>query len=463
MTTLRNIRKKVKLTFKKEIIGEGTNITVNHLIRSLPFSTKTRLCTIRKQALYDTLSSAQVHVRKTYSLSKLLEIAKETFRYEEKLNEINKKLSIIQNIYKKYYNNIELRLQGPGIPVNRCVNEDCPYTMETLTDISKSNIFTWKDDKIYGCDFQPLYQLISKHMDRSGTLYECKEDEYRSYIDEYTSLSRLTNKRRFNRSRLGPITNPFTRSPFPGEAFNRVLDIGKRKGLFSKEPHNQRIRQRRVQRRRSHLRHDEINITEDATEVPSHTPTTSNVIDLSTEVSEYIRSLDFYTPDTVLTDIIRPIFNYSHSMSATPLPVDHTHSMRMLSYITQSCIPILEYLADHLTSSVIRNNINRRHIHYDFYRNFRQRSHIRVLHSHHNSIQELIQTLDGSPRQVSARVRRYSRMFLNIWSQTLLFLNSLFTSDSINVDDKKSIAIFIIISLAQTGFLREGFEWAIGL
>lgn len=458
MSSPRNIRKKTKLSFHKEIITEEQKVNVNHLIRSLPFDTKTRLCTIRKQALFNTLSSTQAHVRKTYSLNKLLEIAKETFGYNDKLELINKRLSTFQNIYKRYYNNLELRLQGPGIPVSRCVNEDCPYTMETLTDIPKTNIFTWKDDKIYGCDFQSLYTLFSKHMDRQGILYECKENEYRTFIEEYVKLSHSLNTRRLSRSRLGPIINPFTRAPFPGEAFGRILDIGKRKGLLSKEPRNQRIRRRPTTRRPT--RDQEVLNVEEETGQPVTSRT--NVIELSNEVSEHLRSLEFYTPDTILTDIIRPIFMYSQTTSPAP-PLNHSHSMRVLEYITQSCIPVLEHLADHFSSSLIRVNINRRNPHYEFYRSFRQGYCIRALHSHNRSIQDMIHSSDTLHRHVTTRIRRYARLFLRAWTEVFGLLNSLLTSVNINVDDKKSIAIFIIISLAQTGFLNEGFEWAIGI
>ena len=452
MSSPRNIRKRVKLTFRKEIIAEGQKVNVNHLIRSLPFRTKSRLCTIRKQALFDTLSDIQVNVRKTYSLGKLLEIAKETFGYDTKLKEVNKKLSIIQNIYKKYYNNIELRLQGPGVPVSRCVNEDCPYTMESLTDIS--NIFTWKDDKIYGCDFQSLYGLFSKHIDRSGVLYESKEDEYRSFIEEYVKLSRSLSIRRFSRSRLGPIINPFTRSPFPGEAFHRILDIGKRRGLLSKEPQNHRIRQRSINRMRSR-EHEYPRLDE-----PERNE--MNVIEVSNTVSEHLRTLEFYTPDTILTDIIRPVISYSQSSSPVPL-LDHAHSIRILEYITQSCIPVLENLVNHFTNSLIRGNISRRTPHYEFYRSFARGHCIRELHNQIRSIQDIIQLSNTSPRRVILRMRRFVRLFIHTWRGAFNILGSLLSSDDMNIEDKKSIAIFIIISLAQAGILREGFEWAIGI
>lgn len=461
MPVTSNIRQntKINFNFRKEIIGEGRKVTVNHLVRSLPFETKSRLCTIRKQPLFETLSNTDFKVRKTYSLSKLLDIAKEALQYDKKLAEVNKRLTTFQRVYKKYYSNIELRLQGPGIPVSRCVNEDCPYTMETLTEIPKGDIFTWKDDKIYGCEFKSLYHLIAKYMEQSGTLYECKEDEYRSIINNYISLSKSTNIRRLNRSRLGPIKNPFTRSPFPGEALYRILDIGKRRGFFSKEPQNQRIRQRSSRLRREHQEGDSVFMTESqSTSIPP------SVTEISVEVSEYIRNLDFYTPETILNDIIRPVVSYLHE-SGIPLSLNHTHSLHIFTYITQSCIPILEHLSTQFTSPLIRNNINRRSIHYHFYRSFRQEGgyHIRTLHTQGSMIRGMISESNGSPRALCMRVKRFCRIFLSVWGSVFRTLHSLLFSENINIDDKKSIAIFIIISLAQTGVLREGFEWAIGI
>ena len=457
MPSPRNIRKKVKLTFHKEIVTEGQKVNVNHLIRSLPFDTKSRLCTIRKQALFDTLSNdACLRVRKTYSLSKLLEVAKEVFGYDNKLKEVNKRIGLFQNRYKRYYNNIELRLRGPGIPVSRCVNEDCPYTIESLTDISSTNLFTWKDNKIYGCDFVSLYRLFSANMERRGILYECKENEYRSYIDEYVNLSRSSNIRRFSRSRLGSIINPFTRAPLPGEAFHRILDIGKRRGLLSKEPQNQRVRQRSINRMRSQEQEDPIIGRENIR-------STMSVIELSNRVSEHLRSLEFYTPDTILSDIVRPIISYSRSASSAVPLLNHAHSVRILEYITQSCVPILEQLAERFTSSLIRGNIPRRSSYYELYRSFRHGNCIRSLHNQHNSIQDIIQSPDTSPRLVITRIRRLIRLFISTWTEAFSIFDLLLGSDNINIDDKKSIAIFIIISLAQAGFLREGFEWAIGI
>lgn len=445
------------MTFRKEIIGEGTNVHVNHLLRSLPFTTKTRLCTIRKQAIYQTLLSMNQHVRKSYGLAKLLDIAKEAFDYDKKLSFVVRNITKFQRVCKKYLQNLELRLQGPGIPVSKCVNEDCPYTMESLTDIPKADIFTWKDDKIYGCDFHPLYQLVSNHMERNGTLYEDKESDYMAYIQEYSRLSRATNRRRFNRSRLGSIHNPFTRSPFPGEAFRRLLSIGKRRGLMSTEPRNHRIHARN--RRNRNINDHDSESDQEVSEPRIHEP---NVTEISNEVSEHLRTLEFYTPDTILTDIIRPITEYIRSARRSPQPLEHAHSVRMHSYITNSCIPILEHLADHYTSSVIRGVVTRRNYLRDFYRQFRRGYFTRMLNEQNRLLENMIHD-NYHHRIVNSRVRRLCKFFLTIWRQTIRILRETFNSPDVNTEDKKSVAIFVIISLAQTGHLREGFEWAVGL
>jgi hypothetical protein len=454
MVTPRNIRQKVKntTTLRKEII-DG-DVTVNHLVRSLPFSTKTRLCTIRRGALFQTLSGMKTRVRKSYSLTKLLEIAKEQLGYYKVLTRVNSALSKLQKKFREYYQNLELRLQGPGIPCSRCVNDECPYTMETLTDIPKSNLFTWKDDKIYGCDFKPLYELFSSKLEGGNTLYECKESEYSSVIEEYAKLSRRkVHRRSFSRCKLWHVSNPFTRQPFPSEAFYRLLQIGKRHGLMSKEVQNRRIRQRQNR--------SMTNLNQAIHEQEDSNTGRQNVIEISTSVSEYLRNLDFYTPETILTDIIRPIYDYTHNVGS-PVPIDVTHSLRIRDYITQSCIPVLEHLVDHYSSQVIRSVITNRHPMFGFYRSFRRGHYVRMLNEQNGHIHDIIQNYNDITT-VRSRIRRFSRTFLSIWYQTLQILQEVFGSENVNVEDKKSIAIFIIISLAQTGHLREGFEWAIGI
>jgi hypothetical protein len=438
-----------KIPFKKEVIGEGTTVTLHHLLRSLPFTTKSRLCTIRKQPLYETLLEGNATVRKSYGLKRLLEIAKEEFQYEKALGLVNRRLSTLQRKFKVYLKDTESRLIGPGIPITRCVNEDCPYTMEALVDISRENIFTWKDDKIYGCDFQALYGLIAGKLERSGTLYEQNMDQYDYTIEEYGEQRR--RNRRYDARILNEITNPFTRQKFPVEALRRVIQIAKRKGLVSNEPRNQRIRQRR---NATHENQIEMTRPEDNDD---------NIITVSIEISERMRALDFYTPETIILDIIKPVFDYLYPSRDRPRALEHAHSIRMHNYIANQCVPVLEHISDHFTNPLIRRNpIFYRSQYRMFIPRFRRGIPIRNLREHIAYINDIMEGTQN-PRVLYTQVRRLSSYLLTIWSQAFGVLLELLNSESVNIDDKKNIVIFIIISLAQTGHLREGFEWAIGI
>jgi hypothetical protein len=460
MSDVRNIRQmKRTYKFKKDVIREGTPVTVQHLLRSLPFTTKSRLCTIRKNALYETLMNQSAHVRKSYSLPKLLDIAKETFSYDKEFTILNNRMKSFHYIVRKYLRNVELRLLGPGIPVSRCVNEDCPYTIETLTDIPRNNIFTWKNDKVYGCQFMALWNLLGSKLERRGKLFESNLELYDEMINMYeTTLSRgrLTNRTRHNRNPLFDIQNPFTRQPIPAEAFRRMLLIGKRQGLITKEPENQRIQSRRIPHR---LR----SINDNTSRENIRTMANEECITVSTQVSELMRSLDFYTPDTILLDIIRPVYTYCNRTDDRPLSLDHASGIHVFDYVRQSCIPILEHLRERFHNPIIRRNpIFRSTSHRMFISDFRRGSQIRLIHQRASDVITLDPDYDRPPR-IIPRIRSFLRLFLSLWTRTFNVFLDILTSDTTDIEDKKNVVIYIIISLAQTGHLREGFEWAIGI
>jgi hypothetical protein len=282
---------------------------------------------------------------------------------------------------------------------------------------------------------------------------------YNEVINIYeTTLSRarLTNRARHNRNPLFEIQNPFTRQPMPAEAFRRMLLIGKRQGLITKEPENQRVHIRRnTQRRR---------LTNDnAPRENIRTMANEECITVSTQVSELMRSLDFYTPDTIILDIIRPVHAYCNRTDDRPLSLDHANSIRVFEYVRQSCIPVLEHLREHFHNPVIRRNpIFRSSSYRMFISDFRRGSQIRLIHQRAADVITLDPEYD-SPSRLITRVRSFLRLFLSLWTRTFNIFLDILTSDTTDIEDKKNVVIYIIISLAQTGHLREGFEWAIGI
>lgn len=460
MSTNRNIRqmssvKISKKSFKKEIIEDGKIVTVNHLLRSLPFPSKYAFCSLRKNALFNALRLKDCDIKKSSSISQLLDIAKEVFLYEEALAKVNKGLTIIQQKYKGYLHNVELRLQGPGIPVSRCVNEDCPYTMEALTDINKFDVITWKDDKIYGCDFNAIYELFSKKLESNGVLFLDKVDYYNDVIQSYTTLSERNRRSPFNRNPLASLFNPFTRAPFPAEFFVRIIEFGKRKCLLKNIPQNRRILRRDpsvvVDSVRPSLLEQDNNVDLD------------EINEVSAEVSDLIQSLDFYTPANILNNVIEPLVTYIRLPANSPVSINTTYALRTLGYLTTACLPMIEQLTIQFNSPIMRNRIRDRSLRF-FAVRFRREVYYRMILDRCNDIHQYLRTTQRVPRIVTD-VRNTVRLFLHVWYNVMnVFVDVIgYENVDIPLDDKKSIAISMIIALVNAGHLREGFEWAIGI
>ena len=449
MSATQNVR---QYRYKREIITDDTEINITHLIRSLPFDTKSRLCTIRKNALFKTLSQKTSGVRKSYGLKKLLDIAKEYFHYDKVFDHVNTQISKFQKKVRIYLSQEELRLIGPGIPVSRCVNDDCPYTMETLTDIPQNNIFTWKDNKIYGCQYDAIFNLLASKLESSGKLYIERKIQYESVIENYERY--LRQRRRRFRNPLREVTNPFTRQVFDSNTFRRVLQIAEKKGLFVREPQNRRIRQIR-------------NIEPTTPNYDSGSD--SDPMLISIEVSELLRTLDYYTPETIVADIITHVATFSANPTRYPRPVSFAHSRNLFRYVTERCVPIFEHLSVHFNNSYVRNSpaltypngpsLSQRSSNRAFINYFRRGRYLNELEERATLIQQ-----DPNDMEITApRILRYFEFFLNVWSQAFGILLGIMSSDVVEIEDKKSVALFIIVALAQTGHLREGFEWAIDL
>lgn len=443
-----------KKSFKKEIIDDGKLVTVNHLLRSLPFPSKYAFCSLRKNALFNALRLKDCDIKKTSSIAQLLDIAKDVFLYDQALARVNKGLTILQQKYKGYLQNVELRLQGPGIPVSRCVNEDCPYTMEALTDINKCDIITWKDDKIYGCDFTAIYELFSKKLESNGVLLLEKVDHYNDVIQSYTTLSERNRRSPFNRNPLASLFNPFTRAPFPAEFFVRIIEFGKRKCLLKNAPQNRRILRRAppvVDSVRSSILEEDDNVDLD------------EINEVSAEVSDLIQSLDFYTPANILNNVVEPLVTYMRLPENSPVSINTTYALRTLAYLTTSCLPMIEHLTIQFNSPLMRNRIGDRSLRF-FAVRFRREVYYRMISDRCIAIDQYLRTTHRVPRIV-ADVRNTVRLFLHVWYNVMQVFVDVIGYENVDIplEDKKSIAISMIIALVNAGHLREGFEWAIGI
>ena len=81
---------------------------------------------------------------------------------------------IIQRVWRKYLLQQNNELRGPAL-FNRaiCVNETDFYSMDKLSSIPVSQIFSYKDadNKVYGFDIDSLYKLLSKGNSKTGNPY----------------------------------------------------------------------------------------------------------------------------------------------------------------------------------------------------------------------------------------------------------------------------------------------------
>jgi hypothetical protein len=105
-------------------------------------------------------------------------------------------------MFRVFMKKISRRIQGPGIPVSRCVNSECPFTLENLSDIDVDKIMTWRDGKIYGCDGEMLIKAI-----RDSISYR-----YHSSIEKMRPDDDVPG-----------TENPFTRQPLKAELIHRCV------------------------------------------------------------------------------------------------------------------------------------------------------------------------------------------------------------------------------------------------
>jgi len=105
-------------------------------------------------------------IPKTGKKDELNERIKEYLNFNDFKANVNSKIVSFQRIYKKYINNKILSLIGPGYPYSRCINEDCPFTLDELNDIGYGKVITWKEsDKIYGASVDSINEAIKVKFD----------------------------------------------------------------------------------------------------------------------------------------------------------------------------------------------------------------------------------------------------------------------------------------------------------
>lgn len=425
---------------KKYVIGETTKINVSHLLRCLPFPNDQRICTIRKGALYNTLKADGCRVKKSDNLKKLMDIAKEHMVYDTAYEKTVKCIITIQTIFREYLANIEKRLHGPGIPIHRCVNDTCPYLLSELKDLPENEIITWKDKKIYGCSFVGLFgSMVQALNPGKSVLYDTSLKRYQSMIDEYSKLTRRQLNQRYSRNPFTKIRNPFTRNFLPGDLFHRALLLAKNKNFLKEGPRKRRIHEVVV----------EENISNE------------ELMRICVNLAENMQGLEFYTPNESFTRIIGPMINFVENGDTNPV-VLHAANTEILTYITSHIIPFYDYIREHIHNNELYRSINHDSGLRNTIRRFLPRQIIRNIQSF-RSIQSLVPDVENPVTVISmnARLKIFIKDMLKTFSGiTRLFNGALSTENrNIGIENKKSIAILLIIGLVNTNNLG-GFEWA---
>ena len=489
----------------KEKITGNTIVTYNHLIRFMIFGErKLAMTTIRKDSLHYTLTSLKCNVPKSANLTHLLDVLSSMYDYDVHKNRILRKITVIQRNVRKIIDERRHNLVGPGIPVSRCVNEDCPFSLETLSEIPIDKLITWREpyngfpSKMYGCDVDMLIASI------------------RRYIRPY-DVRKLLSLRTHPGERISNIQNPFTREGLTVDIIRRCNEYTTLKHqppiykssstntrprpsrpVISQDRYQPRIGRRRLRglgaRRLNDLHIDDddsdtddiMNVRRTASEETplmevdiraSHMIEQSqqeilrkleSLIPIAEAVSESFRDLEFYTHDTMFTrpimDMIRMV-NYANSgvtrenlEEATQYMMDHIYPL------VQALTVGTNYAAVTTVVSRITNNRNRT-------MPSPMKSLIRrTIQSFRSGILEhMIVTTRNAVYGTRGRTLLYEShlyriadmIYRTLGGILLLTHPSLREYPDLNTeDDRKCFAIVFIGSFVEGDYLGEEFSWA---
>ena len=201
----RKMAEKIKMGYvrpKRQVLPDTTEITAKHLLNFIPFDRKESPYIIRKGAFLNTLHRLGYKLPKSGSLQSLIDKLLEVLDYQTHYNRLIRRITSFQKMFRVFMKKISRRIQGPGIPVSRCVNSECPFTLENLSDIDVDKIMTWRDGKIYGCDGEMLIKAI-----RDSISYR-----YHSSIEKMRPDDDVPG-----------TENPFTRQPLKAELIHRCV------------------------------------------------------------------------------------------------------------------------------------------------------------------------------------------------------------------------------------------------
>ena len=463
----------------KEKIQGNTTVTPNHLIRFLIFGErKQALTTIRKDSLYYTITAMKQKIPKSANLGRLLEKLSILYDYENRKEKILQNIVRIQGYIRIFLKNRLKRIKGPGFPITKCVNEDCPYSLETLGDIPSDKIITWREpfrgipSKIYGCDIDMMIDSLRRDIHPSN-------------------VRKLQNPRTRHGERIMNLKNPFTREGLTVDVIRRCNEytiLKKQTPLYpSSDPEIDRSRSRTTTAhrglRRVNVRDDDDMINErhisttDSpnllidpwTEVSPESPPRiairrlEGLLPHAEAVSESLRDLEFYTQDTMFTKPITDTIGFLRRIEDSSAGIELSEFDEISSYIRTHVLPLADTLAVGLNYPIVSSIINRI---CEINPSLRGalRDTLSLLRRNRTERPRWLSTL--TPGSARTRSREFVIWVVNIVgaliTRVLLLAHAslkTFTELS-SEEDRKSFAIILIGTFCEAGYLSEEFSWA---
>jgi len=506
--TIRNDTRIHKRKIVKEKIQGETTVTSNHLIRFLIFGErKLALTVIRKDALQYTLLSMKQKVPKSSSLVRLLDSLSSTYGYETIKTRVIRKLILIQRHIRIFIRNRLARLRGPGFPVTRCVNDDCPYSLEALSDIPDDKIMTWREpfhgvpSKIYGCDVEMMIESLRRDI-------------------RNVHIRRLENPRTNLGDRMVGILNPFTREGLTVDVIRRCNEytlLKKQTPLYGTPTHVRQTSRRNtsishdlfqnpLSRRRNSRRgigtrrlrnmvdsdddiDDEvfmanerrtsfddnpllnINVVSPHLFERSHTRAIhklESLIPIAEAVSEAFRDLEFYTQETMFT---RPIIDMISLLRSTADGVSVDVLEDAVRYLVEHVCPLIQALTVGTNYAAITSVVSRISSNSNRAMTSTLRTRIRhVLRMFSmGNLEHMSMAVRNAVYSSRGRELLYVTHILSIADIVYRTMGGILLLahpplrdfiDLISEDDRKSFAIIFIGSFFEAEYLGDEFSWA---
>ena len=397
-------------------------IEFKHIIGQMLFdSSMGKLYNIRKQVLLEYIRDNGGHIKKSSTLVEILDKIKKMSYYNVRSSKIIHCIQSVQKKFKEWLYNPEVRLLGPGIPITKCVNDECPFTLENLKDLGDGNVITWRgeDTKIYGCDFIGLFTLLKTTLG-GRTIYTDRYEELMNILNEIIKIQKdqrakpIRNNRRY--MIFNEMKNPFNREKFQPELLSRLLQLANRRNMIKPRT----MRNNHVHRRaRIRVRHgrdidspemEEVrNLVGAGVTMPEQRP---NIVLYSTDdatnweqqiiiaerithisrnpeadtfnlrnllqtiegfvvteqrLADEIRKLGFYVPDNMFSTVFNPVRECirvltNDSETTSPIPIIDVHVANLIHSIRHYLIPIYGRIRLYFSNPVFTGGISRAHI-----------------------------------------------------------------------------------------------------